>query len=70
MGSRICAEARAFGLLTRPIRDTIVLMPPFCVSETDLEEMAAAVGEAIRVCAAEKLSAIEEPVPSSGAGNG
>ncbi len=70
MGSRICMAARAFGLLTRPIRDTIVLMPPFCVSETDLEEMAAAVGEAIRVCAAEKLSAIEEPVPSAGAGNG
>ena len=70
MGSRICVAARAFGLLTRPIRDTIVLMPPFCVSETDLEEMAGAVGEAIRLCAAEKLSAIQSPVPSAGTGNG
>jgi adenosylmethionine-8-amino-7-oxononanoate aminotransferase len=52
MGSRICLAARDFGLLTRPIRDTIVLMPPFCASKTDLEEMAGAVGEAIRLCAA------------------
>ena len=52
MGSRICLAARDFGLLTRPIRDTIVLMPPFCASKTDLEEMAGAVGEAVRLCAA------------------
>jgi adenosylmethionine-8-amino-7-oxononanoate aminotransferase len=70
MGSRICVAARAFGLLTRPIRDTIILMPPFCVSETDLEEMAVAVGKAIRLCAGEQIHPIQEPVPSAGAGNG
>jgi adenosylmethionine-8-amino-7-oxononanoate aminotransferase len=70
MGSRICVAARAFGLLTRPIRDTIVLMPPFCMSETDLEEMVGAVGEAIRLCAGEKIRAMQEHVPSATTGNG
>ena len=31
-GTRICFSARKFGLLTRPIRDTVVLMLPLCVS--------------------------------------
>ncbi len=55
MGSRICLLARDFGLLTRPIRDTLVLMPPFCASKTDLEEMVGALGEAIRVCASKPV---------------
>ena len=35
-GSRVCLAARAEGLLTRPIRDVVVLMPPFCISESEL----------------------------------
>ena len=35
-GARICLAARAAGLLTRPIRDTLVLMPPLSTSETEL----------------------------------
>ncbi len=36
MGARVCLAAREFGLLTRPIRDTIVLMPPLCATDEEL----------------------------------
>jgi len=39
-GARICRRARAHGLLTRPVRDTLVLMPPLCAEP---EEIIAAV---------------------------
>lgn len=35
-GVRVCLAAREFGLLTRPIRDTIVLMPPLCATDEEL----------------------------------
>jgi len=35
-GGRICEEARKHGLLTRPVLDTIVLMPPLCTSTGQL----------------------------------
>lgn len=31
-GQRICHMARHHGLLTRPVRDTLVLMPPLCIT--------------------------------------
>jgi adenosylmethionine-8-amino-7-oxononanoate aminotransferase len=36
VGARICYAARNHGLLTRPIRDTIVLMPPLCSTIEEL----------------------------------
>jgi adenosylmethionine-8-amino-7-oxononanoate aminotransferase len=30
-------KAREYGLITRPILDTIVLMPPLCSTEEELE---------------------------------
>ena len=36
VGAAVCHAARAHGLLTRPIRDTVVLMPPFCITEEQL----------------------------------
>lgn len=35
-GARVCEAARAYGLLTRPILDTIVLMPPLCTTADQL----------------------------------
>lgn len=35
-GARVCEAARKHGLLTRPVLDTIVLMPPYCVTEEQL----------------------------------
>lgn len=32
----VCVAARAHGLLTRPVHDTIVLMPPLCTTEDEL----------------------------------
>ncbi|MFV0337135.1 MAG: adenosylmethionine--8-amino-7-oxononanoate transaminase [Chthoniobacterales bacterium] len=31
IGAKVCEAAKEYGLLTRPIRDTLVLMPPYCV---------------------------------------
>lgn len=51
MGARVCVVARRHGLLTRPIRDTIVLMPPYCITETELKQAVSAIGKAIlEVC--------------------
>lgn len=36
-GARVCRQAMRFGLLTRPVLDTIVLMPPLCATPTQLD---------------------------------
>jgi adenosylmethionine---8-amino-7-oxononanoate aminotransferase len=35
-GHQVCATARAHGVLLRPLGDTVVLMPPLCVSKEQL----------------------------------
>lgn len=53
-GARVCTEARNHGLLTRPVLDTITLMPPLCASEDQLHSAVAAIRLAIdSVCAAD-----------------
>ncbi|MFZ4681546.1 MAG: adenosylmethionine--8-amino-7-oxononanoate transaminase [Terrimicrobiaceae bacterium] len=54
-GQRVCVAARKHGLLTRPILDTIVLMPPLC---TTAEELRRAVG-ALRKALADTFTATE-----------
>lgn len=50
-GARICEAARKHGLLTRPVLDTIVLMPPLCTSEAQLGTAVSAIRMAIEeVC--------------------
>jgi adenosylmethionine-8-amino-7-oxononanoate aminotransferase len=39
IGHRICEAARAHGLLTRPIGDVLMLMPPYCTTEHQLARM-------------------------------
>ena len=39
IGPRVCEAARKHGLLTRPIGDVLVLMPPYCTSEEQLAQM-------------------------------
>lgn len=48
IGARVCVAARRYGLLTRPIRDTIVLMPPFCITDAQLAQCTSALLQAIR----------------------
>jgi adenosylmethionine-8-amino-7-oxononanoate transaminase len=38
-GHYICEAARAHGLLTRPVGDVLILMPPYCTTETQLKQM-------------------------------
>jgi adenosylmethionine---8-amino-7-oxononanoate aminotransferase len=48
-GARVCQAARKHGLLTRPIHDVVVLMPPYCITKAQLvqavEALALAVSE-------------------------
>ena len=46
-GARVCLAARKHGLLTRPIRDVVVLMPPYCITDAQLAQMVEAVTRAI-----------------------
>ena len=51
VGARVCFAARAHGLLTRPIRDTIVLMAPYCITDAQLARAVGAIASAIEeVC--------------------
>jgi adenosylmethionine-8-amino-7-oxononanoate aminotransferase len=48
-GARICLAARRFKLLTRPVRDVIVLMLPLCATLKEIDHATGAVGKAIHV---------------------
>jgi len=39
MGHRICEAARKHGLLTRPVGDVLVLMPPYCTTKEQMGRM-------------------------------
>ena len=47
LGAKICLAARKHGLLTRPIGNTLVLMPPLCVTLDEIERMVAALRAAL-----------------------
>jgi adenosylmethionine-8-amino-7-oxononanoate aminotransferase len=44
---KVCLAARARGLLTRPIRNVIVLMPPLCITPEQLSTAVAAIRDSI-----------------------
>ena len=46
-GENVCLAARAHGLLTRPILDTIVLMPPLCATLEELDHALDALDRAL-----------------------
>lgn len=52
-GAWICRKALDFGLLTRPILDTVVLMPPLCIQPDEIEIMMKALEKALWVASAE-----------------
>ena len=44
IGARACEAARKHGLLTRPVTgDTIVLMPPYCISDAQIKQSVEAI---------------------------
>ncbi|MCF6314435.1 MAG: adenosylmethionine--8-amino-7-oxononanoate transaminase [Verrucomicrobiales bacterium] len=46
-GAEICLAVREHGLLTRPINNTIVLMPPLCISPDELKTAVLALHKAL-----------------------
>jgi adenosylmethionine-8-amino-7-oxononanoate aminotransferase len=47
IGEQVCHAARNYGLLTRPILDTIVFMPPLCILPEEIDEALAAIRRAL-----------------------
>lgn len=47
VGARVCAAARAHGVLLRPLGDVIVLMPPLSVTGDEIDLLVAAVARAL-----------------------
>lgn len=57
LGAAVCLAARAHGLLTRPIRDVVLLMPPYCITPGQLRKAVEAINGAI-------LEVCEQAVPA------
>jgi adenosylmethionine-8-amino-7-oxononanoate aminotransferase len=47
-GIRVCEAMAKRGVLTRPVGNVIVLMPPYCTSKTQMQTIASALREAIK----------------------
>jgi adenosylmethionine-8-amino-7-oxononanoate aminotransferase len=47
VGIRVCEAMAKRGVLTRPIGNVIVLMPPYCVTRDQTRRMVAALAEAV-----------------------
>jgi adenosylmethionine-8-amino-7-oxononanoate aminotransferase len=53
IGSKVCQAARKYQLLTRPIRDVIILMLPYCVTEAEIGLAVEAIRRAtLEICSA------------------
>ena len=48
IGGQVCLAARKHGLLTRPVRDVVVLMPPYCITDDQLVQAVEAIRKAIQ----------------------
>jgi adenosylmethionine-8-amino-7-oxononanoate aminotransferase len=53
VGHRVVVEARARGVIVRPLGDVVVLMPPLSISKADLRRLVAVVAESIVAATAE-----------------
>ena len=47
IGEKVCLAAREFGLLTRPVLDTIVFLPPLSISTEEIDISFAAIAQGI-----------------------
>ena len=67
MAAAVCLEARRYGLLTRPIWNVVVLMPPLCITMAQLikavEALRAAIVEVWRCRNASREKDPEEVTP-------
>jgi adenosylmethionine-8-amino-7-oxononanoate aminotransferase len=49
MGFKVCEEMRRRGVLTRPIGNVVVLMPPYCITNDQLARLTDVLAESIRI---------------------
>jgi adenosylmethionine-8-amino-7-oxononanoate aminotransferase len=47
VGLHVCLKAREHGLLLRPLGDSLLLVPPLCLSEAELGELVSRTARAI-----------------------
>jgi adenosylmethionine---8-amino-7-oxononanoate aminotransferase len=47
-GIRVCEAMARRGVLTRPVGNVIVLMPPYCTTKTQMQKIASALREAVK----------------------
>jgi len=47
-GMRVCEAMARRGVLTRPVGNVVVLMPPYCTTEAQAQRMVGVLGEALR----------------------
>jgi adenosylmethionine-8-amino-7-oxononanoate aminotransferase len=47
MGAKVCERAKQNGVLTRPIGNVVVIMPPYCVTPADIKQICQVIHEAI-----------------------
>ena len=47
VGMRVVLEARRMGVIVRPLGNVIVLMPPLCIGEADLNQLCTAIRDAV-----------------------
>lgn len=47
MGARVCERVRRHGVILRPLGDVVVLMPPLCIDEEQLDALVAAARRAV-----------------------
>ena len=55
MGVKVCQAAREQGLIIRPLGDVVVLMPPLCVSDDELNRIIEVTENAIEKTTSERL---------------
>jgi hypothetical protein len=57
IGIRVCEAMARRGVLTRPVGNVIVLMPPYCTTSAQVRRTVAALGESVEeVCGAARLT--------------
>ncbi len=69
MAKEVCRRALGYGLLTRSIRETVVFMPPLCVSSELIEKSLSALQQSITNVLTETMTA-REPVATNALSDG
>jgi adenosylmethionine-8-amino-7-oxononanoate aminotransferase len=59
-GIRVCEAMAKRGVLTRPIGNMIVLMPPYCTTRAQLNRMVAVLGDSVKTVLGDRLRRLNQ----------